>query len=110
MKRQLMLTMFAAAAMILVVTVKEARSGDDSPVPTTPAGERCGAPAATDAPPGSVFQGCWNWFPTGACRAVYRDAAGNFSLCGKCGPTGQPNPNGCSPISSQSLATGFWCS
>jgi len=105
MKRSLVLTMFAAAVVTLFITAREARSSDPGD-----AGSTCPVPTAAAAPAGSVFSGCWSFFSTGACRAVYRDAAGNYSLCGKCGPTGEPNPNGCSAISAQTLAVGFWCS
>ena len=104
MKRHLVLATFAAAVMTLVIATREARSSD----PATD-GSTCAVPAA-NAPHGSVFWGCWTFFSSGPCRAVYRDTAGNFSLCGKCGPSGEPNPIGCSAISSQTLAIGFWCS
>lgn len=102
MKRHIILTMFAAAVMTLVVTIREARSGD-APAETAPV-------TASTAPAGAVFQGCWSFFPSGSCSAIYRDTGGNYLKCGKCGPTGQPNPNNCGATTAQTLATGFWCS
>jgi hypothetical protein len=104
MKRQFVLTLLAAAVVTLVIALTGARSGDAGTK-----GPSCPAPATTAAPATGVFQGCWTFFSSGSCRAVYRDGD-NWTLCGKCGPTGEPNPNGCSSISPQTLATGLWCS
>jgi len=58
----------------------------------------------------STFWGCWSFFPTGPCRAVYRDSGGNYMICGQCDRSGTPGPGVCSPISEQTLRFGFWCS
>jgi hypothetical protein len=102
------LAVFAAAVMTLVIAAREARSSD--PASDPPIEGTTGAVPAANAPPGSVFWGCWTMFSSGPCRAVYQDTAGNFLLCGECGPGGQPNPKGCSATSSQALDRGFWCS
>lgn len=57
-----------------------------------------------------TFEGCWTFFPAGSCRAVYREANGNYSICGKCDASGNPGGGSCSPISQQTLAQGYWCS
>ena len=110
MKRHYVLTGLAAAVAALVIT---ARSGDAEPVvrDAEPArSEACAAPEATPMANGNVFWGCWTYWAAGPCRAIYRDAAGNFTQCGQCGPSGEPNPNQCTPISSTTLNHGYWCS
>lgn len=57
-----------------------------------------------------TFWGCWTQFSAGTCRDIFRDAQGNYWICRACGTTGNPGPGKCSQISSQTLATGFWCS
>lgn len=57
-----------------------------------------------------TFEGCWTQFSAGPCRDVYRDQQGNSWICRACGTTGNPGPGKCNPISSGTLATGFWCS
>jgi hypothetical protein len=99
-------------------TAREARSNDIPPSPPPPtcrAAEPSLAAPDSNAPEAAAtadgeFQGCWTVFPAGPCRAVYKSAAGVYQLCGRCGPTGQPNPYNCAPISSATLATGYWCS
>ncbi len=68
--------------------------------------------AATEASPTSswTFEGCWTYWPAGPCRDVYRDAQGGYWICKDCGTTGNPGPGQCSPISSNTLAIGYWCS
>src|SRR5262245_30431442 len=107
MKRHLVLAMLAAAVLTFVIAAREARSSDP---PTNGSDGSTSAVRAANAPPGSVFWGCWTMFSSGPCRAVYQDPTGNFLLCGQCGPGGQPNPKGCSATSSQALDRGFWCS
>ena len=57
-----------------------------------------------------TFWGCWTQFSSGTCRDIYRDAEGNYWICRACGTTGTPSTSKCSRISSQTLATGYWCS
>ena len=57
-----------------------------------------------------TWEGCWTQFSAGPCRDVYRDAQGNFWICKACGTTGNPGPGKCNPISTATLASGFWCS
>jgi hypothetical protein len=57
-----------------------------------------------------TFEGCWTQFAAGPCRDVFRDQQGGYWICRDCGTTGNPGPGKCSPISSATLATGFWCS
>jgi hypothetical protein len=57
-----------------------------------------------------TFEGCWTQFAQGPCRDVYRDQDGGYWICRDCGTTGNPTPGKCSPISSATLARGFWCS
>lgn len=121
MKRHVLITACTAALLgfaFIAGTAREARSNDVAPSPAPPPATCSAAAAAapdasTPAPAAAAdgeFQGCWTFFPTGPCRAVYRSAAGTYQLCGRCGPTGQPNPNNCSAISSATLAIGYWCS
>lgn len=56
-----------------------------------------------------VFQGCWTFFPSGPCRAIY-SKNGSYQICGECDDFGNPGSGGCSAISSQTLAQGYWCS
>ena len=62
------------------------------------------------APANWTFEGCWEPNLGSTCRDVYRDDQGNYWICRACGTTGNPTPGKCSPISSATLATGFWCS
>lgn len=57
-----------------------------------------------------TFEGCWTQFSARPCRDIYRDQQGNFWICDACGTTGNPGPGKCNPISSATLASGFWCS
>lgn len=70
------------------------------------------ATASAKAAPAAnwTFEGCWTQFSAGPCRDIYRDAQGGYWICGGCGTTHNPGPGKCSQISSQTLATGFWCS
>ena len=56
-----------------------------------------------------AFEGCWSYFPSGSCRAIFRDGQG-YQICGKCSRNGTPGAGGCSSISQQTLDTGYWCS
>lgn len=78
---------------------------------TRPAGTAA-APKATLSPAAAswVFEGCWTPFPAGSCRDVFRDSQGGYWICRACGTTGNPGPSKCSQISTQTLATGYWCS
>lgn len=69
-------------------------------------------PAGNSAAPAAkwTFEGCWTQFSAGPCRDVFHDAQGNHFICKACGTTGNPGPGKCSPISSATLASGFWCS
>ena len=64
-------------------------------------------PRATLGP--RVFQGCWTFFSSGPCRAIY-SKNGGYQICGECDDFGNPGSGGCSAISSQTLAQGYWCS
>ena len=65
----------------------------------------------SSAPPANwTFQGCWTQFSAGTCRDIFRDNQGNNYICRECGTTGNPGPGKCNPISSSTLASGFWCS
>ena len=57
-----------------------------------------------------TFSGCWTQFSAGQCRDIYVDQQGGHWICRACGTTGNPGPGKCNPISSQTLASGFWCS
>ena len=57
-----------------------------------------------------TFEGCWTQFPAGPCRDVFVDEQGQHWICRECGTTGKPGPGKCNPISSATLASGFWCS
>lgn len=70
-----------------------------------PTGNRVAAPPAN-----WTFQGCWTQFSAGTCRDIFRDNQGNNYICRECGTTGNPGPGKCNPISSSTLASGFWCS
>lgn len=56
-----------------------------------------------------VFQGCWSYFPTGPCRAIYSDNRG-YTICGECDASGNPGSGSCAKISSATLNRGYWCS
>ena len=57
-----------------------------------------------------TFEGCWAQSISGPCRDIFRDQNGGYWICRDCGTTGNPTPGKCSPISSATLASGFWCS
>lgn len=57
-----------------------------------------------------TFQGCWSYFPTGGCRAIYNDSNNNFFICGACDRSGNPGGGRCNRITQQTLRTGYWCS
>jgi hypothetical protein len=57
-----------------------------------------------------TFEGCWTQFSAGPCRDVFVDQQGQHWICKLCGTTGNPGPGKCNPISSATLASGFWCS
>jgi len=67
---------------------------------------------ASSATPGNqyTFEGCWAQFASGPCRDIFRDQNGGYWICRDCGTTGNPTPGKCNPISSATLASGFWCS
>lgn len=72
---------------------------------------RHNAAARTAAPaPKWTFEGCWTQFASGPCRDIFRDDQGNYYICKDCGTTGNPGPGKCNPISTTTLASGFWCS
>ena len=79
-----------------------------TPGATRPAGTA--APAAAAAPANWTFSGCWTQFSAGQCRDIYVDAQGGHWICRDCGTTRNPGPGKCNPISSNTLASGFWCS
>jgi hypothetical protein len=69
------------------------------------------AAARTAVPaPKWTFEGCWTQFASGPCRDIFRDDQGNYYICKDCGTTGNPGPGKCNPISTTTLASGFWCS
>ena len=65
------------------------------------------APAASS---GFTFEGCWTQFPAAPCYDIFRDSAGNYWKCKKCGATKNANQGSCNPISLQTLNSGSWCS
>ncbi len=69
------------------------------------------AQASVENPNGVTFtfEGCWSYWSAGPCYDIYRDDAGNYWKCKKCGTTKNP-PSGCAKISIQTLNTGYWCS
>lgn len=67
-------------------------------------------PAASLKATNLQFEGCWTYFSSGPCRAIYRDSQGNYFICGKCDSSGTPSPGACSAISPQTLQIGWWCS
>jgi len=73
------------------------------------AGNSVKAPSATGGNQ-FTFEGCWTQFVQGPCRDVFRDQNGGYWICRDCGTTGNPTPGKCTPISSATLASGFWCS
>lgn len=85
---------FGAAAVQTTATHDPATTAADQPVTQS----------------GFVFEGCWAYFSAGPCYDIYRDSAGNYWKCKKCGQTGNPGPKSCSRISLQTLNTGYWCS
>lgn len=101
-----------ALVMLLVVSVAQPAGGSTSVKPKTigKASIARTSAAATPQTGDRVFQGCWSYFPTGPCRAIYSDAQGVYWICGQCGSGGQPNPNGCQRISQRTLQYGYWCS
>jgi hypothetical protein len=62
------------------------------------------------SPATETFWGCWSFFPSGPCRAIYRDSEGNYTICGECDSSGTPGSGGCSSISERTLEFGYWCS
>lgn len=70
------------------------------------AGETSLFSAANNSP---AFEGCWSYFPSGSCRAIFRDGQ-NYQICGRCSRNGTPEAGSCSNISQQTLDTGYWCS
>ncbi len=55
------------------------------------------------------FEGCWTYWPSGPCRAIYRNG-NSYKICGQCDDFGNPGSGGCSTISIQTLNRGYWCS
>jgi len=66
--------------------------------------------AAALAPATYTFEGCWAYFPAGPCYDIYRDGAGTYWICLKCGKTTNPGPSQCKKITLQQLNRGYWCS
>ena len=102
------------SAVVLVLTVCFLAVGAAQPAVNSAAGTRGAAPAGAAAvkasPANWVFEGCWTQFSAGPCRDIFRDEQGGHHICRECGTTGNPNNKKCNPISSQTLASGFWCS
>lgn len=69
-----------------------------------------GVAQPTQPPANWTFEGCWEPNLGSTCRDVFRDDQGNYYICRACGTTGNPTPGKCNPISSATLASGFWCS
>ncbi|MGB7209669.1 MAG: hypothetical protein WBD27_13485 [Pyrinomonadaceae bacterium] len=61
------------------------------------------------APAARVFEGCWTFWPSGPCRAIFRTGS-NYEICGQCDASGNPGSGRCSRISIQTLNIGYWCS
>ena len=59
---------------------------------------------------GQIFEGCWTYWPSGPCRAIFKDSGGNYSICGNCDSFGNPGSGTCSPIAEETLQIGYWCS
>lgn len=57
-----------------------------------------------------TFEGCWTYFASGQCKAIYRDTQNNYYICGDCDASGNPGGGKCSKISQQTLNQGYWCS
>jgi hypothetical protein len=57
-----------------------------------------------------TFSGCWTQFSSRPCSDIFVDPEGNHWICKECGTTGKPGPGKCNPISTATLASGFWCS
>ena len=57
-----------------------------------------------------TFEGCWTFYASGQCRAIYRDSQNNYFICGNCDSSGNPGSGSCSKISQQTLNQGYWCS
>ena len=81
-------------------------TGSDVAARNAPTAKTSSAPNAANW----TFEGCWTQFSAGQCRDVFRDQQGNYWICRACGTTGNPGPGKCNPISSATLASGFWCS
>jgi hypothetical protein len=72
--------------------------------------ERAAVVASTSSSDGFIFEGCWEQNQAGPCYDIFRDAAGNYWKCKKCGETKNANQSSCNPISLQTLNSGSWCS
>lgn len=68
------------------------------------------ASSSTSANGSRTFEGCWSYFASGPCRAIYRDTNNNYYICGNCDEYGNPGGGSCSKISQQTLNQGYWCS
>ena len=56
-----------------------------------------------------TFEGCWTYFASGQCKAIYREQ-NTYYICGNCDASGNPGSGSCSKISQQTLNQGYWCS
>jgi len=110
--RKIRLSVVAAVFAALFVAfgvaqpVGQSAAGPDAPAKVMSAAASPAAPLQSNW----VHWGCWSYFPSGGCRDIYRDSQGNYWICKSCGTTGTPSPSKCSRISTQTLATGYWCS
>lgn len=66
--------------------------------------------AAAEAQTRLVYQGCWSPYPNCAGASdIYRDSAGRYWNCGRCGTTSNPNPSSCRQVGNPNQI-GYWCS
>lgn len=97
-------------AVVMVLSACFIAVGAIQPAGTAAAASARSKAAVAPATATWVFEGCWSYFPAGSCRDVFRDSQGNYWLCRACGTTGSPSSSKCGQISTQTLATGYWCS
>ncbi len=94
----------SVALVLAVAAITLGARGGKHPV------ERTAVVAPTHASGGFIFEGCWEQNQAGPCYDIFRDAAGNYWKCKKCGETKNANQGSCNPISLQTLNSGLWCS
>ena len=111
--RKIRLSAVAAIFSLLFIAGVVVEPADKSAASAHAASAEVTAAKASPAAPlqsNWVHWGCWSYFPAGGCRDIYRDPQGDYWICRACGTTTKPGSKTCSRISTQTLATGYWCS